>query len=93
MLDQVASTLNNPVVAAGLRLVAPELVWGVQAMQLVFGGRRRRPSAKKVLVVLDKRLSELITELSRPRSDAHRKELEIRIHEILHVLQEWDKLS
>lgn len=96
-MEAVQKILQNPLVLNGLKMVAPEVALGVDlAMTVVsgiFGSRKRKPSAVKLLAAIDKRLAQVIKDLATTKSKYYRRECEIRAHELLGVLNEWDKLS
>jgi len=94
VLKNVEAVLADPVVKAALNTVAPGIAVGIQVVGAVVDGLFRgwgSPSAKEVVKVMDQQLAEYIKELSSTQSKVYRRELEIRIHTILGVLNEWDK--
>lgn len=96
VLSGIDSVLGNPLVRAGLRTVSPEAALAVDAIRLLAGGliRKRGHAASEVIAVMDQRFAGYIKELTKENTSAPRKrELEVRIHELLGVLDAWDKVS
>lgn len=95
-MDEVAKILSSPAVRAGLKVVAPEIGLGLDlAMTIVHGlfRARRKPKIEDLLAAMDKQLASLIAELAVTKSRFRQQELEIRIHTLLGVILEWDKLK
>lgn len=95
-MDEVAKILSSPAVRAGLKVVAPEIGLGVDlAITIVKGlfGSGRKPKAESLVAVLDKQLAGLLKELATTKSKLRQQELEIRIHALLGIILEWDKLK
>ena len=96
-MQEVQKILSNPLVSAGLKIAAPEIALGVDLAVTVvgslFGSRRRKPSATKLLAAIDKRLAKVLEDLATTESKHYRRECEIRAHELLGVLNEWEKLN
>ena len=95
-MDEVAKILGNPAVRAGLKVVAPEIGLGLDlAVTIVNGlfGSRRKPKVEKLVAVMDKQLAGYLKELTTTKSKLRQQELEIRIHTLLGIILEWDKLK
>jgi hypothetical protein len=90
MLNEVKKILSNPIVKTGLRVVAPELVIGVDlALSVADGLFKSKPSTETLVSVVDKRLAEMLSEIATTESKHYRRECEIRAHELLFILNEW----
>jgi|KBSSwiStaDraftv2_1062776.scaffolds.fasta_scaffold42619_5 hypothetical protein len=86
-MDEISRAINNPAVKAGLMLVAPEIVFGVQAVVGLFSvWTKHKPDAHDILSIIDRQVASMIEELSTSKSKLRREELEIRIHTLLGVL-------
>lgn len=96
-MDAVKNVMSNPVVKQGLKIVAPELVLGVNlAVDLVgplFRKKKKTPSATKLLAVIDKELAKVLETLGTTQSRGRQRECEIRAHTLLGVLNEWEKIT
>lgn len=96
ILSKVDAALSNPAVRTGLRMASPEAALALDALRALTGGlfSKKTHAASEVLGVIDARLANYIRELARKGISKPRKEeLEIRIHELLGVLDAWDKVS
>lgn len=91
-MDEVKKLLQDPLILQGLRIVAPEIAIGIDLVSSVFGISRRRRSAEQVLAIVDKRLAEALRELATTKSKFRRNECEIRAHELLGVLNDWQRV-
>ena len=99
-MKEVQNILSNPLLKQGLKLVAPEIAIGIDlvvtAYNALLGGEKRIPYAKHLLAlttVIDKRLAVLLEDLATTKSKARRRRCEIRIHELLGILNEWEKIT
>lgn len=92
VLSSVNAILGSPAVRAGLKIAAPELTLAVDLARLV-GATLTRPrsrQARELVAAIDERVAEYIGKLADPTSSkAIKRELEIRTHELLGVLQAW----
>jgi L-cysteine desulfidase len=96
VLARVDAVLSNPVIRTGLKVAAPEVALAVDALRALTGGlfSKRQHAASEVIGVMDQRLAVYIQELAKKEtSKSRKKELEVRIHELLGVLDAWDKVS
>lgn len=89
-LSNVQDVLSNPVIRQGLKIVAPEIAIALEIVQGLFG--KKKPQASDVLKIIDARLADLIRQLATTKSRLLRNELEIRIHELLGILNSWNKI-
>lgn len=95
-MNKVSNLLSNPAVVSGLRLVAPQLSTTIGLLSAVgatlFAGGEQKTAAH-VLEYVDDRIAELIQSISGSThvSEAKARECEIRIHELLELLFQWDK--
>ncbi|MCV0439710.1 MAG: hypothetical protein K5880_13875 [Hydrogenophaga sp.] len=96
-MDEVQKVLQNPLVRTGLKTVAPQVALGVDLAVTVvgglFGSRKRKPSAAKLMAVIDKQLAKVLEDLATTESKHYRNECEIRAHTLLGVLMEWDRIK
>jgi hypothetical protein len=96
-MEEVQKVLNNPVIRQGLKVAAPELALGVELavgfVTTLFGRRKRRLSVKKLAGVVDQRLAKILTDIATTKSKHHKQECEIRAHELLGILNTWEKLK
>ena len=96
-MEAVTNLLSNPVIKQGLRMAAPEIALGVDLGVTIVGslfrGRKKEKAAKRLLVVIDSELAKVLETLATTKSKHMRKECEIRVHTLLGVLNEWDKIS
>ena len=96
-MNEVQKVLQNPVIRAGLKIAAPEIALGVDLAVTIagslFGSRKRKPSAQKLLFVIDKRLATVLEALATTTSEHYRREYEIRAHELLGILNEWEEID
>ncbi len=91
-MDEVNKILSNPIVSGGLKIVAPQIALGIELIRSLFSSSSK-PSLKQLLSAIDSQLASLLKELATTKSKFRRQELEIRIHTILSILNEWDKKS
>lgn len=89
-LSNVQQVLSNPVLRQGLKIVAPEVSIALEIIDSLF--IESPPLASDVLKIIDLRLADLLKQLATKQSDLLRNELEIRIHELLGVLNAWNKI-
>ena len=89
VLSNVQAVLNNPLVKQGIRVASPEVALGLEIIEGLFAKPMRE--ASEVLKVIDKRLAELLKQLAESKSKLAIRELEVRIHELLEILNEWSK--
>lgn len=94
-MDKVAEILTNPTIRRGLAIASPQIAAGVELITIVGSSlfKKRRSSLKKLLRLLDEQLAEYIETLATTDSKLLKAEMEIRIHTILHVMMEWDKID
>jgi len=96
-LKNVEAVLGNPVVSMGLKMVAPQLAVGVDllmsAVDGLFSSRRASKKLKNLSQAVDGRLAHLLEEIATTKSKHYRRECEIRAHEILHMLHEWEQIG
>ncbi len=93
-MDEVKKILSNPILRTGLKMAAPEVALGIDLAMLLFGSLgARKPSIAALLRVIDQRLAVILKELAETESRLRRSELEIRAHELLGLLNEWDKIN
>ena len=97
-MEEVQKILQNPLVKAGLKVAAPEIALGVDLAILVVGSifgsrKKKKPSAEKLLGAIDKRLADILKDLALTKSKGFRQECEIRAHELLGILNEWEKIK
>jgi len=96
VLNNVQSVLNNPIVRQGLMIAAPEIALGIDLVVTItkglFGSRKHSPSALELITIIDKRLAELLQQLATTKSRIMRSELEIRVHELLGILNSISKI-
>ena len=94
---KIEGVLNDPVVRQGLTIAAPEVVLIADVAMAVIGGlfgsRKKKPTAEMVLHIIDTRLAEILHSLSNSPSPALKRELETRAHELLGILNEWEKIT
>lgn len=91
-MDKLRLTLNNPIILTGLKLVSPELVTLGQMVAGVFSKRGKKRELNKLLQVIDEEIADCLERLSNAKSSAMKNELQIRVHELLHVLQKWERV-
>lgn len=93
----VRDILNDPVLRHSLKIVAPELTLGVElAVALVdkfLENRKKSQSAKALVNLIDNRLAKVLRDLATSDSVHYRRECEIRAHELLGILNAWDKMT
>ncbi len=89
-MEAVTQVLNNPIIRTGLKVVAPEIAVAVEVAMLFLKKRKKRASIEKLLEAIDKRLAKTLETLATTESKGLRRECEIRAHELLGVLNEWD---
>jgi hypothetical protein len=95
-VDEVAKILSSPAIKAGLKVVAPEIGLGLDLAVTIVSGifkARHKPKIEELLAVMDRQLAKLIGELAVTKSRPRQQELEVRIHALLGVILEWDKLK
>jgi hypothetical protein len=99
-MEQVQRLLNNPLFKTGLRIAAPEVAVGVELLMstvgAIMGSKDRVPYAKHLLAlttVIDRRLAEVLEKLATTESKYRRREYEVRAHELLGILNEWEKIT
>lgn len=90
-MDEIVKVLNMPAVQAGLKLLSPKIGIGVDLVVAILSGLEPEKKQRDVFKVIDRQIASLLLELSKPQTDAYRRELEIRIHTLLGVIFEWDK--
>lgn len=96
ILSGVDAVLGNPAVRAGLRIASPEAALAVDVVRALASGliQKRGHAASEVVAVIDQRFAGYIRDLTQKGiSEPRKRELEIRIHELLGVLDAWDKVS
>jgi len=95
MLDKITGILGNPVVMQGLKLAAPELMFGVQLLTAggkLFSSGRRGPKATDLVADVDEQLAAQLEILAKPDiSDARRRNTELRVHTLLGLLTKWSQ--
>lgn len=78
-------------------MAAPEIAFGldlaVSAVGLLFGSSKKSPTAEQVLHVIDARMAEVISDIATTKSKRYRRECETRLHELLGILNEWEKIN
>jgi len=95
-MDEIQKLLNNPVIKNGLRIASPEIALGVEILSAVGSGLfqgKKTPKATELLAVIDKRLAKVLNDLATTESRYYRRECETRAHELLGILNEWEKLN
>ena len=93
-MQEIQNLLRNPIIRHGLRLSAPEVAIGVEALILIISGvqkRKKRAKLENLLAMIDQRLAKVIEELATTESEHMKTECEIRAHELLGLLNEWEK--
>jgi hypothetical protein len=94
-VEKVTDILNDPIVRAGLAVASPEVALGIELVlgvtEALFGPKP--PTVSMLLAVIDKQLADLLSELATNPSHLRKKELEIRTHELLRLLNNWGKIS
>lgn len=89
-LSNVQSVLSNPVLRQSLKIIAPEVSIALEIVNSLF--LKQEPIASDVLRIIDLRLADLLKQLTITKSELLRSELEIRIHELLGILNAWNKI-
>jgi hypothetical protein len=95
-MDKVTEILNNPVIRRGLMIASPEIAaFCVELITLIGSSlfKKRDADVKDLLNLLDAQLAEYIEKLATTESSLLKEEMEIRIHTILHVMMEWNKID
>jgi hypothetical protein len=99
-MQEVQKLLSNPLIRYGLRAAAPEVAVGIELIMgtvgAIMGSKKRVPYAKHLLAlttVIDKRLAEVLEVLATTKSKHRRREYEVRAHELLGILNEWEKIT
>ena len=94
-MQEVQKLLSNPVFQLGLKAVAPEIAIGLDliiAATSAFMGMGD-DGVDMLLSVIDERLAEVLKELATTKSKHRRREYEVRAHELLGILNEWEKIT
>ena len=93
-MQQVQNLLNNPVFKLTLKAIAPEIAIGLDLIVKTIGDiMGSYDPLDALLSVIDERLAEVLQELSSTRSEFHRRNLEVRAHELLGILNEWEQVT
>lgn len=94
-MDKVTELLKNPILRRGLMAASPEIAACVELISLIGDSlfKKRHADVKDLLNLLDTQLAEYIEKLATTESSLLKKEMEIRIHTILHVMMEWNKID
>lgn len=93
-MDKVTALLKNPVVRTGLKIASPELAIGVEvALALVQSMQPRKPDITELLKIIDKKLASILEQLSEEQPLHYKRELEIRAHQLLEIIVEWNKIN
>lgn len=92
-MDRVTELLSNPVIRAGLTTISPSLGLGVEAALVVVSSLRRKPGVAELLDIIDDKLAKILRELATGNPPFfYKRELEIRAHQLLEIVMEWEKV-
>ncbi len=92
-MDKVTELLTNPVMRAGLAAVSPNLGLSVEATLAVVSSLRRKPGVTELLDIIDDRLVKVLKALATTNPPFfYKRELEIRAHQLLEIIMEWEKV-
>ena len=90
--NKLSRLLADPIIKQGIAIASPQAALILGVLESLGGAFGKKPSARILLDIIDRRLASITTKLANEKtSDLHRKELEIRLHEILGILNEWEK--
>ena len=92
-MQEIQKLLSNPLIRHGLKVVAPELAIGIDLVSSFFSATAWEPSVEDMLAVIDKRLAVILEGIATTTSKRKRRRLEIRAHELLGILNEWEKIA
>lgn len=93
-MKEVQNILNNPLLKQSLRLVAPEVFLGLELLTAIGSNLfTRTPSVEELVAVIDKRLAVILQDLATTKSQSRRRQCEVRAHELLGILNEWEKIT
>jgi hypothetical protein len=92
-MDKVTELLSNPAIRAGLSAVSPSLSLGVEAVLAIVSSLRRKPGVDELLAIIDDKLAKALRELATKNPPFfYKRELEIRAHQLLEIVMEWEKV-
>lgn len=94
-MKEVQNILNNPLLKQSLKLVAPEVFLGLDLLTVIGSSffSSDPPPAKDLVAIIDKRLAAILKDLATTRSVLDRRRCEVRAHELLGILNEWEKIT
>lgn len=81
-MSDLNKIINNPILWQAIKVVSPEIAIGVELVKSLFGKKTKNI----LLISIDKRIVHLLNELSKAQGPYYKQELEIRIHELLTLL-------
>ena len=92
-MDKVTALLSNPAIRAGLTTISPSLGLGVEAALVVVSSLRRKPGVAELLNIMDDKLAHVLKTLATENPPFfYKRELEIRAHQLLEIVMEWEKV-
>ena len=89
-MDAVTDILSNPVLRAGL---GSNMAIGLEVATLIYSKIAMQSANRGLLSLIDRELAYWAREYSTTQSVVYKRELEIRIHTILGILNEWEKVT
>lgn len=92
-MDRVTELLANPVIRAGLTTVSPNLGLGIEATLAVVSSLKHKRGVAELLDIIDDKLAKILKELATNQPPPfYKRELEIRAHQLLEIVVEWEKI-
>lgn len=89
-MDAVTTAISNPLIRASL---GPQALAGLELANVLYGTIIAKYNSHQLVNVIDAQLASYARELSTAKSRVLQRELEIRIHTLLGVLNEWEKIT
>ena len=89
-MDAVTNILSNPALRAGL---GNSMSIGLEVATILYSKIAMEVSNQRLLSLIDRELAYWAKEYSTTKSVVYKRELEIRIHTILGILNEWEKIT
>ena len=92
-MDRVTELLSNPAIRAGLTAISPSLSVGVEAALVIASSFRHKPGVADLLNIIDEKLAKVLRQLTTEDPPFfYKRELEIRAHQLLEIMVEWEKV-
>lgn len=95
-MNKLKKVLDNPLVKAGIKTLAPEAAMIVGLADTLTQGlfvAKKKPHVARLLEIIEDEIAIAVEKLATTKSQHERDEYQVRAHALLGVLMKWEKIS